>query len=411
MRKIQMGLGALFLALGLTAVLVRSGAVQGQDVKAAPAAMPAGISFGLGSLPLLSDAQTRSVSAENPTGEKGKGAMTIPKPGDPDQPFSSLTTNLGRGWKTRPFLSARAGQTVTLMDVKGPGIIQHIWVVCAPPGLDGRACVLRCFWDNEETPSIEVPVTDFFAVGHNKYAQVDSVPVAVNPANAMNCFWPMPFGSRAKITFSNNSKVDIGVLAYQITYLETPIPENAGRFHAQYRRQSTADQNPYVILDGVKGQGRYVGTFLAVSQLQDGWFGEGEIKFFLDGDKDFPTICGTGLEDYFLHSYGFPAVTSKLYSGAPLKEGPATDNPGGGAGMKWSLYRWHIMDPICFQQDIRVTLQSLGPVAGKPGWSKRSDDFSSVAYWYQSEPHAAFPALPPMEERVRAEANLPATGK
>ena len=236
--------------------------------------------FGLGSLPLMSDAQTRSISPENPTGEKGKGAMTVPTPGDPDQPFASMFGHLGRGWKSRPFVNLKAGESRTLMDVNGSGVIQHIWIVVDES--HWRSCVLRFYWDDETTPSIEVPLSDFFAVGHGKFAPVNSLAVLVNAKSAMNCFWLMPFRKHAKITLTNEAKSNVGLLTYQITFAETAVPENAAYFHAQYRRASTAPQNPYVILDGVKGRGQYVGTFLAWSQMSDGWFGEGEIKFYLD---------------------------------------------------------------------------------------------------------------------------------
>jgi len=351
--------------------------------------------LGLGALPMLSEAQTRSISPENPTGEKGKGAMLIPRIGDPEQPHANVFGHLGQGWKTRPFRSLPAGQTMTLMDIKGPGVIQHIWLVSD----HWQSCVLRFYWDEEKTPSIEAPLSDFFAVGHGLFAPVNSLPVVVNAASALNCFWPMPFRKQARITLSNDASSDIGLLTYQITYAETAVPEDAAYFHAQYRRANTGVQNPYVILDGVRGKGHYVGAFLAWTQLTDEWFGEGEIKFYLDGDQEFPTICGTGTEDYFLSSYGFPRLYSTPFVGVTLKDGAPENDANGLAGTKWSLYRWHVMDPIRFQQDLSVTIQALGWEKGKV--VKKSDDIASVAYWYQREPHAAFPALPPVAERTR----------
>ncbi len=352
------------------------------------------LSSGLGTLPLLSGAVTRSVSAENPTGEKGKGGMAIPNPADPDLPHSGAATDLGQRWKVRPFLKPKAGETVTLMDVEGPGIIQHIWMATETNWAgNGRACVLRFYWDDEETPSIEVPMTDFFAVGHDLFAPVNSLAVIVNPTSALNCYWPMPFRRHSKVTFTNESGRDLNVLAFQITYAVTDVPDDVGYFHAQWRRAVTDRANPdYAILDDVKGKGRYVGTFLAWTQLSDGWFGEGEIKFYMDGDKQFPTICGTGTEDYFCGSYGFPEVYSTAYVGTTLKH-PGEDGP-----PKWSLYRWHIMDPICFREDLRVTIQALGwwPNAK---YQPLADDIASVAYWYQKEPHAEFPKFPTLEKR------------
>lgn len=362
----------------------------------------------LSSLYLLDDKKTRSITAENPTGEKGKGAMAIPNIENPDPTHLPATAHLGQGWKTRPFLYPKAGETVTIMDVNGPGIINHIWMVTDDASLiaHGRSIVLRFYWDNEEDPSVEVPVTDFFCIGHDIFAPVNSIPVNSNPSSGMNCFWAMPFREHARITVTNEStdiSLNMGLLAYQITYQETEVPKEAAYFHAQWRRKLTAEENPYVILDDVKGSGKYIGTFLAVQQLQDDWFGEGEAKFYIDGDDEFPTIAGTGLEDYFIHSYGFPSISSSLYVGNVLEKERHWDGVGGYKGRKWSLYRWHIPDPIYFQEDIKLTLQALGGVPGhpQPGFNKRSDDFASVAFWYQTEPHNPFPPLPSLETRVK----------
>lgn len=278
-----------------------------------------GLQPGLGSLPLLGRGRTRSISAENPTGEKGKGGMAIPNPAEPKPAASARAADhLGQGWKVRPFIRLNAGETATLMDVAGSGIIQHIWLV---EGLN-RGLVIRFYWDGAETPSVESPVPEFFAVGQGRFAPVNSLAVVVNPANALNCFWPMPFRTRARITISNETDRDVELVAHQITYLETKVPADAGTFHAQYRRAGTAERNPYLILDGIKGRGHYVGTFPAWTQMEKGWFGEGEIKFYLDGDEQFPTICGTGTEDYFLGSYGFAKPYTTAYSGTVL---PATE--------------------------------------------------------------------------------------
>ncbi len=349
---------------------------------------------GLNQICLLSNAMTRSVCAENPTGRKGKGGMAVPDLNDPSLPHCAAASDLGQGWKVRPFLKPKAGETVTLMDASGPGIIQHIWMATEMNWQgNGRACILRFYWDDEKTPSIEVPMTDFFAVGHDIFAPVNSVAVIVNPMTALNCYWQMPFRKHCRVTFTNESAKDLTLLAYQITYAETAIPDDAGYFHAQWRRSVTDRAKPeHTILDNVTGHGNYVGTFLAWTQLSDGWFGEGEIKFFMDGDKEFPTICGTGTEDYFCGSYGFPAVYTTAYAGCTLKH-PGTDGP-----PKWSLYRWHIMDPVSFQKDLRVTIQALGWWPnGK--YQPLADDVASVAYWYQTEPHVAFPAFPPLAQR------------
>jgi D-arabinan exo alpha-(1,3)/(1,5)-arabinofuranosidase (non-reducing end) len=377
-------LGALALPLGIS--------TKGATGIEAPGFN--GLGAGLGTLPLLTRADTRSVCPENPTGEKGKGGMAVPNPADPDLPFSKAASDLGQGWKVRPFVKPRSGETITIMDVDGPGIIEHIWMATEENWAgNGRACILRFYWDDEVTPSIEVPMTDFFAVGHDIFARVNSLAVVVNPTSALNCYWPMPFRKHARVTFTNESDKALSLMTYQITYTLAEIPPHAGFLHAQWRRAVTDRSFPmHTLLEGIKGQGRYVGTFLAWAQLSDGWFGEGEMKFFIDGDTQFPTINGTGTEDYFGGSYGFPEIYSTPYSGCTLRH--ANEN----GPTKWSLYRWHLMDPINFNHDLRVDIQALGWWPnGK--YQPLADDISSVAYWYQSEPHAEFPKLPPLAER------------
>ena len=334
------------------------------------------------------------VSPENPTGEKGKGAMAIPNPADPDLAFSNAALDLGQGWKVRPFIKVNPHDTVTIMDVAGPGVIQHIWMATTTDWRgNGRASVLRFYWDGEDKPSVEVPMTDFFAVGHEMFARVSSLPVVVLPKSSMNCYWPMPFRKRARVTFTNDSDKQLPLLTYQIDYQKTEVPDDAGHFHSQWRRAVTDRNHPeYTILDGVKGEGRYVGTFLAWTQLSDGWFGEGEVKFFLDGDTKFPTLAGTGTEDYFGGSYGFPETYTTPYVGCTL------DHKGQNGPPKWSLYRWHIMDPINFHRDLKVTIQALGWWPNNR-YQPLADDIASVAYWYQREPHAAFPEFPPLSKR------------
>ena len=201
------------------------------------------------------------------------------------------------------------------------------------------------------------------------------------------------FAGTCASRFPNEGKKDLVLLAYQITYQLTEVPENTAYFHAQWRRSNTKDQNPYVIVDGIQGKGRYVGTFLAWTQMEKGWWGEGEIKFYMDGDSEFPTICGTGTEDYFCGSYGFAQSYTTAYVGTTLPTQDSDQPPN-----HWSLYRWHIPDPICFENDLRVTIQALGWYPyGK--YKKTEDDIASVAYWYQTEPHAAFPLLPPVDAR------------
>lgn len=350
---------------------------------------------GLAALPFLGGARTRSISAENPTGEKGKGGMAVPDPSNPNRPDAAgQADELGQGWKVRPFLRINAGETATLMDVGAPGVIQHMWLVENSRDKDmHRNMVIRFYWDGEDKPSVECPVLEFFAVGHGRIGRVNSLPVVVNAKTALNGFWPMPFRKSAKVTLTNEGDEDNRLVAYQITYAETDVPENAGYFHAQYRQGTTGEQNPYSILDGVKGRGKYAGTFIAWTQMEKGWFGEGEIKFYMDGDEEFPTICGTGTEDYFLASYGFPESYTTAYAGCVLPAKDDAEPP-----QFWSLYRWHIQDPVHFDKDLRVTIQALG-------WDPKTyrvlekDRIASVAFWYQDEPHVAYPKLPALKQR------------
>lgn len=343
-----------------------------------------GLSFGLGGLPLLSDARTRSISAENPTGEKGRGAMTVPTSTD-------AASDLGKGWKVRPCIPLPPGSTTTLADVRGPGMIQHIWITASPKTY--RDCILRFYWDGEVEPSVEVPLGDFFANCHGLRYNVNSLPVAVNPSGGYNSYWPMPFASRARITIENQRWEDVGNFFYQITYALTEIPGEAGRFHAQWRRSVTERSRPeHLIIDGVRGKGHYVGTVLGWTQFSNGWWGEGEIKFFIDGDGEYPTICGTGTEDYFGGAWCFGETYSGAFLGYPLWRKEPVEVP------RHGLYRWHVMDPIRFETDLRVTIQALGWWPNSK-FQPLSDDIASVAYWYQSEPHARFPRLPIASER------------
>ncbi len=364
-----------------------------------------GLRLGLGGLPVHTGARTRSISPENPDGRKGGGARAVP---DPDtNPFASFSEHLGQGWKVHPFVKAPAGATVTLCDISGPGVIQHIWIA-TDPGF-GRQLVLRCYWDDEETPSVEAPLGDFFACGHGLFAPVNSLPVVANAAYGLNSYWPMPFSRRARITVENDGETEPSLLTYQITYAETEISEDLLRFHAQWRRSVTDPQAPdHTILDGVAGRGHYVGTFLAWTALSSGWFGEGEIKFFIDGDEEFPTICGTGTEDYFGAAWCFPENYSTPFLGCTMRypaQGAPAPSPESVAGgpdysgpQKWNLYRWHVQDPVCFQDDLRVSIQALGWYPTRR-YRPLADDIASVAYWYQSEPHTAFEAFPGMKDR------------
>jgi hypothetical protein len=342
--------------------------------------------FGLGGIPMICDGETRSISAENPDGKKGGGARYEPEPGNPGY-------DLGRGWKNRAFIKLDPNETVTLADVEGPGVIQHIWITVKEPLY--RAAVIRFYWDGEQTPSVEAPLGDFFACGHGVRYPVNSMPIAVNSTGGFNSYWPMPFRKRCRIVIESNHHEPMDGFFYQITYSLMDVPEAAGRFHAQWRRSLTSREHPeHVILDGVKGRGHYAGAFLAWTQFSNGWWGEGEVKFFMDGDGEFPTICGTGTEDYFGGAWCFRDGTySTPFLGYPYQETEPGKVP------RHALYRWHIMDPIRFKQDLRVTVQALGWWPGGR-YEPLTDDIASLAVWYQAEPHAAFPELPGLDERL-----------
>ena len=333
----------------------------------------------------LMDYETRSISPENPKGEKGKGGMTIP---DENSPASEL----GQGWKVRPCITLLKGKTETLAEIKGPAQIVHIWMTVKIDAY--RSCILRFWWDDEKNPSIEVPLGDFFLNGFGKRYEVNSLPVLVNPSGGFNCYLPMPFKKKAKITIENQHWEDIPGFFYQITYILKDIPDDAGYLHAQWRRSMTKREYPeHIIVDGIKGKGHYIGTAIYWNQLSNGWWGEGEVKFFIDEDDKFPTICGTGTEDYFGGAWGFGGKTySTPFLGYPYQGIEPGKIP------EHALYRWHIPDPIIFKKSLKVTIQALGWwKTGK--FQPLTDDITSVAYWYQKEPHNKFPELPDLRDR------------
>ena len=347
-----------------------------------------GLNMNLGNLSLLSHAKTRSISPENFTGEKGGGGMATEGTG------AGPARDLGQGWKVSPSVSIKAKQTFVLAEIEGPGAIQHIWMT--PTG-HWRYSILRFYWDGETEPSIEVPVGDFFASGWGQYAQVSSQAVCVNPGSAFNCYWEMPFKKSCRITMENINEEDMR-LYYQIDYTLTDVPDNAAYLHAQFRRTNPVPyKEVYTIADGIEGWGHYVGTYMAWGVNNTGWWGEGEIKFYMDGDTDFPTICGTGTEDYFCGSYNFENKAEQRYQEftTPYAGLPQVIRPDGRyeSQQRFGLYRWHIMDPIRFEKDLKITIQALGWRSGGR-YLPLQDDISSVAFWYQTEPHASFPKLP-----------------
>ena len=348
----------------------------------------------------LKKGQTRLITAENVYGEKGKGGMATPT--DNAQPEvlkigqvwkkDMPSRELGQKWKVRPCIELPAGSTTTIMDVDGPATIQHIWIT-----LDNqrfRDVILRAYWDDEENPSIEVPVGDFFGCPFKKRLNINALAINVNPTGGLNCYFPMPFRKHAKITVENRAPEAIGGFFYAISYELGDVPEELAYMHAQFRRTNPVQYgDDYVIVDGIQGRGHYVGTQMGWQQNTEGWWGEGEIKAFIDGDEEFPTYCGTGTEDYFGGAWGFMGNYSAPFLGyqdtMTLGDNPRSTNS---VGNRHSMYRFHVMDPIRFDSDLKVTMQAIG-WRSEGRFLPLQDDICSVAYWYQTEPHNPFPAL------------------
>ncbi len=357
-----------------------------------------GLDINMGNLYRLSDAKTRSISPENFTGEKGKGGMAVPSEKDNlnTANASHAARDLGQGWKVNPFIIIKPGQTFTLAEIDGSGAIQHIWMT--PTG-NWKFSIIRIYWDDEKEPSVECPVGSFFAMGWNEYAPLNSLAVCVNPGSAFNCYWPMPFRKKCRITMENVNDQDEMRLYYQIDYTLTDVPADAAYFHAQYRRTNPNTTSDYTIVDNIKGKGHFVGVYLALGVNNNGWWGEGEIKFFIDGDSKFPTICGTGTEDYFCGSYNFDRNGQYKEFCTPYAGLHQVIRPDGTykAQQRFGLYRWHIVDPVRFEKDLKITIQDLGWRHGGRYLPQQSD-ISSVAFWYQTDPHAKFPQLPEWEQ-------------
>lgn len=357
-----------------------------------------GLDMNLGNLSRLSNAKTRSISPENFTGEKGKGATAVP--GLPItrniNNASGAARDLGEGWKVNPYIIIESGETFTIAEMDGPGAIQHIWMT--PTGV-WRWSIIRIYWDDETSPSVECPLADFFCMGWNQYSPLVSMPVCVNPGSAFNCYWSMPFRKHCRITIENINPKDSMILYYQVNYTLTEVPEDAGYFHAQFRRTRYNETSDFTVVDGIKGKGQFVGVYLAWGLHNNGWWGEGEMKFFIDGDQKYPTICTTGLEDYFCGSYNFDRDGKFTEFCTPYAGLPQVIRPDGtyNSQERFGLYRWHIMDPVRFDKDFKATIQDLGwRFDGR--YLAQHSDISATTFWYQSEPHGKFPVFPTWRE-------------
>lgn len=348
-----------------------------------------GLGLNLGNLSRLSSARTRSISPENFSGDKGAGGMATEGLG------AGPAADLGQGWKVSPCVCIAAGETFTLADIDGSGAIQQIWMT--PTGT-WRHSILRIYWDDQEQPSVECPVGDFFGMHWQTFAPLVSQPVCVNPGSAFNCYWEMPFRQKCRITLSNIAPEDM-VLYYQINYTLTDVPADCAYFHAQFRRTNPLPyKDVFTLVDGIEGRGHFVGTAMGWGVNNANWWGEGEIKFYLDGDRDWPTICGTGTEDYFCGSYNFENKETNQYQEycTPYAGLHQVIRPDGlyASQTRFGMYRWHVMDPVRFEQNLRVTMQALGWRKNHRRYLPLQDDICAVAFWYQTLPTAPFPELP-----------------
>lgn len=343
---------------------------------------------------------SRAATAENPQAAVGAGGTT------------------GRGRKGSPCIEPLAvGETATLLDVRGRGVIRHIWCTIPADSDHLRNVIVRMYWDDSPHPSVEVPIGDFFGVAHGMTAPMESECVSMQEGRGFNSWIPMPFRESARITVENDAGSDVPLLFYQVDFTLGDDLARAGYFHARFARTNPCPLGQdYVILDDVQGPGVYLGTVLGIRNLfpyLDEWWGEGEVKFFIDEDDEYPTICGTGTEDYIGSAWGTGVVCTP-YQGAPLID----DRVG-----LYSLYRFHVKDPIYFSKSLKVTIQQIG--AGSKtraleaygdaaavrravgttddsdlGLFDRSDDYSSVAYWYQATPGHSPQSLPTRSQRT-----------
>jgi len=342
----------------------------------------------LHNLTIKKNIRSFSVSPENYTGEKGKGGMAV------TGSASYAARDLGQGWKVNPYTVIKKKSSAVLADIKGQGSIKHIWIVDSSS--DPRTSILRIYFDGQSEPSVLCPLYDFFCnADQREYAQVSSLPICYNPRRGMNCYFEMPYFKSFRIELDNIAEEDIMVY-YQIDCEEREIDKDSLYFHAQFRRVNPLPyKEVYTILDGIKGNGVYVGTYIHWGVKSNGWWGEGEVKFYIDGDKDFPSICGTGTEDYFGGAYNFDVDGKYVRFTTPyqgLSKVCRTDETYK-AQREFDMYRFHINDPIYFKSDIKVTVQALGWRTGAR-YLPLQDDISSVAYWYSDNLDDKYPDLP-----------------
>ena len=316
---------------------------------------------------------SRSISFENPTGAPGEGGKA--------------SSNLGVGRKGAPARQIQPGETVQLCDIEGPGTIRHIWITTDRAPIVQRACVIRAYWEGQEHPSLECPIGDLFGFAHGRITAYHSAVHSVGPTGGRNLWLPMPFTTRARLTFTNESEKAVP-LFYQIGYTTgDKHPADVGRLHVLFRRENpTTEKKDFELLPQRTQKGRFIGSIIGIRNLHpDQWWGEGEIKVYMDGDTEFPTIVGTGSEDYVGLAWGIQQ-TPFLYNGCSLNDKNFV-----------SMYRWHLPDPIAWQKEARITIQQI---AWKGGLSETQDDWSCATFWYEPAPSAKLPDLPDVKART-----------
>ncbi|HEY5911508.1 MAG TPA: glycoside hydrolase family 172 protein [Verrucomicrobiae bacterium] len=352
----------LYLSLAVSAcALLSAAAAQPPD----PSREPYSLSTGL---------MSRSISFENPTGEPGAGGKAASK--------------LGPGRKGAPARDIKAGDTVQLCDIQGPGTIRHIWITTARDPGTQRACVIRAWWEGQAHPSLECPIGDLFGFAHGKITAYQSAVHSCGPTGGRNLWLPMPFGKRARLTFSNEGDKSVP-LFYSIDYtVGDKHPRDVGRLHVLFRRENpTREKNDFELLPKREQKGRFIGSVMGVRNLHPGkWWGEGEVKVYMDGDREWPTIVGTGSEDYVGLAWGVQQAAF-LYNGCSLDEKNFV-----------SMYRWHLPDPIAWHRECRITIQQI---AWSEGLAETEDDWSCATFWYEPAPSAALPAMPDVAARTR----------
>jgi hypothetical protein len=316
---------------------------------------------------------SRSISFENPTGAPGEGGKAA--------------SNLGPTRKGSPSRRIEPGQSVELCDIEGPGTIRHIWLTTDREPVAQRALVLRARWDGQEHPSIECPVGDLFGFAHGKIMPYDSAVHSVGPTGGRNIWLPMPFVKRAKLTFTNEGDKPVP-LYYQIDYtIGDRLPDDVGRLHVLFRRENpTTTKKDFELLPQRKQKGRFIGSVIGIRNLHPKqWWGEGEVKVYMDGDSDFPTICGTGSEDYVGLAWGIQQ-TPFFYNGCSLNQNNFI-----------SMYRWHLPDPIAWRKHARITIQQI---AWKGGLAETEDDWCCATFWYEPTPGDPLPPMPEVAART-----------